>query len=289
MASGGATQRSPLCFADVRGQPALVLELPQGDRAVVLLHGAQLVSWCTADSAERIYLSPQALLDGQSAVRGGVPVCFPQFNQRGPLVKHGFARHLPWQVESAGPGCAVLGLRSGVATQAFWPAHFHARLTVALQPAALRLELQVDNTGTAAWSFTAALHSYFAVGDVEQVQLHGLERAARWDAVQDSHGPQEDAPPRFGAEFDCVFQAPMQPLVLAEAGRGALQIAQSANFPQTVVWNPGPGLARSLPDLPDDGWRRMLCVEAASIDAPVALPPGASWSGWQQLRWSSAD
>ena len=39
-----------------------------------------------------------------------------------------------------------------------------------------------------------------------------------------------------------------------------------------------------LADMPPDGWRAMLCVEAAQIDQPVALAPGAHWQGWQELR-----
>ena len=38
-----------------------------------------------ADGVERLYLSPQTSRDGSTAIRGGVPVCFPQFNMRGPL------------------------------------------------------------------------------------------------------------------------------------------------------------------------------------------------------------
>ncbi|KAF1045723.1 D-hexose-6-phosphate mutarotase [Xylophilus sp.] len=274
-------------FIDFHGQPAIALALLGGDRAVVLPHGAQVVSWQTSDGAERLYLSPQAVLDGQAAIRGGVPVCFPQFNQRGPLVKHGFARHMPWQVEEAQPARAVLGLRRGVATQAFWPAHFHARLTVELRPGALKIHLSVANTGASTWSFTTALHTYLRVDDVQQVRLDGLDGAARWDAVADCHAPQQGAP-AFGAEFDSVYQAPAQILALTEPGRGTLHIAQSSRCPQTVVWNPGPVLARTLADLPDEDWRHLLCVEAASVDAPVALAPGARWQGWQQLRWSAS-
>ena len=44
-----------------------------------------------------------------------------------------------------------------------------------------------------------------------------------------------------------------------------------------------PVLAAKLSDLPDDGWRHMLCVEAARIDEAVLLQPGAAWQGWQQF------
>ena len=80
----------------VQGQPCIRLDTDHGDSALVALHGAQVLSWTVA-GRERLYLSPRALFDGRSAIRGGIPLCFPQFNQRGPLPKHGFARNLAWQ------------------------------------------------------------------------------------------------------------------------------------------------------------------------------------------------
>jgi glucose-6-phosphate 1-epimerase len=82
---------------EFRGQPAL--RATGGDAAVltVALHGAQVLSWTTADGVERLYLSPRAVFDGAAAIRGGVPICCPQFNQRGMLPKHGFMRNLPWE------------------------------------------------------------------------------------------------------------------------------------------------------------------------------------------------
>ncbi|THT99265.1 D-hexose-6-phosphate mutarotase [Lampropedia puyangensis] len=277
-------------WCDFHGQPAVRLVASWGDCVTVLQQGGQVVSWMTADGREQLYLSPQARWNGQDAIRGGVPICFPQFNQRGPLIKHGFARHLPWQCVSVNESQISFVLADGALTRRLWPHAFRVELAVELSPGALRLQLQVQNTDTQPWAFTAALHTYVQVPDVVQVHLMGLHGAQRWDAVRDVHGIQEGAA-RFGQEFDCVFQSqPEQVLRLlmdgapSDAPRSLLDITQSVSCPQTVVWNPGPRLGARLNDMPDDGWRHMLCIEAACIDAPVTLAPTQRWQAWQTLR-----
>lgn len=269
-----------------RGQPALHLGLPDGSACTVARHGAHLLSWTTADGLERLYLSSEARFDGHSAIRGGVPICWPQFNQRGPLPKHGFVRIFTWQAEAPAAGgrgdTVVLSLRDDEATRAIWPHAFHARLAVTLAPHSLRIALMIDNTGRGPWSFAAALHSYLRVDDIADVALEGLQGANRWDAVHDDRHVDLAPALRFGSEFDSVYAAPARPLRLVQPS-GTLEIAQSASCTETVVWNPGPALSAQLADLPDNGWRHMLCVEAARIDEPVLLAPGASWQGWQQL------
>ena len=269
-----------------RGQPALAVALAGGDRAVVALHGAHLVSWTTADGVERIYLSPTAQFDGKSAIRGGVPVCWPQFNERGPLPKHGFARNLPWEAVNAGPepkvGELTLMLRDNEATRALWPRAFDLRLTVSLMPGGVRLTLVAMNIDSAPWSFASALHSYLRVEDIADVRLEGLQNAKRWDSVRNERHVEMTESLHFDAEFDSVYGAPVAPLKLVQAS-GALQIAQSASCTETVVWNPGAALSAKMADMPDDGYRHMLCVEAAHIDENVLLAPGAQWRCWQQF------
>lgn len=268
----------------VHGQPAIELSATTGDQVTVALHGGHVLSWRSADGAERLYLSPKAVFDGRAAIRGGVPICFPQFNQRGPLVKHGFARNRPWQVvPDAAADTAVLALTDGDETRAVWPEHFALRLSVHVPEAnVLRIDLQVRNTGTTPWSFTAALHSYLRVDDLADVQLLGLQGAARWDAVRDERSTESREVLGFGEEFDSVYAAPGHPLAL-RATSGELRIAASPTCPETVVWNPGPVLCARLADMPSEGWRHMLCVEAAAIDTPIELAPGTDIRLWQQL------
>ena len=275
----------PVSSIDFRGQPAFRLSAPDGAACTVALHGGQLLSWTTPDGVERLYLSPEAVFDGRAALRGGVPVCWPQFNQRGPLAKHGFARNVAWEAEAADPAepsRVVLRLVDDAATRAIWPHAFALRLEATLGGDSLRIALAVHNTGDAAWSFTAALHSYLRVDDIAMARLEGLRGAQRWDAVVDRRLTESAQALAFDAEFDSVYAAPAMALRLVQPS-GTLEIAQSASCTETVVWNPGEALTAKLADMPDDGYRHMLCVEAAAIDTPVQLAPGAQWQGWQQL------
>ncbi|KQU84609.1 D-hexose-6-phosphate mutarotase [Variovorax sp. Root318D1] len=269
---------------EFRGQPALRAAGADGSAFIVSLHGAQLLSWTTADTAERLYLSPRAVFDGQAAIRGGVPICCPQFNQRGMLPKHGFMRNLPWENRgvAATSGELVLRLRDNPATRKLWPHSFEARLQIGMVPRRLRTTLTLLNVDHAPFSFAAALHTYLRIDDIAQVRLEGLQGANRWDSLRDDRHVETAPALRFDAEFDSVYAAPAKPMHLVQPS-GTLEITQSASFSETVVWNPGAVLGAKLADMPEEGYRHMLCVEAARIDEQMLLLPGAQWQGWQQL------
>ncbi|WP_416560321.1 D-hexose-6-phosphate mutarotase [Limnohabitans sp. yimb22184] len=278
--SAGATCRE-LSFA---GLPATELQLPGGDRVVVAHHGAHVLSW-VAQGRERLYLSPNSVMDGRAAIRGGIPVCFPQFNQRGDLPKHGFARNLSWHVKPArlegDQVHLVLSLNDSAATRQWWDQAFEALLLIELTPGALQVELAVRNTDSQVLRFTGALHTYFAVSDVAQARLLGLGGSAEWNAVTDRHATA--APElRFVGEFDRVYSAAPMGYELLD-GPHALSIEQDINWAQTVVWNPGAAKCAALSDMPADGWQHMLCVEAAQVYEPICIAPGDFWQGAQRL------
>lgn len=268
------------------GLPARELTLPAGDSLVVALHGAHVLSW-QSGGRERLYLSPQSVMDGQAAIRGGVPVCFPQFNQRGPLAerlpKHGFVRNVPWQVDApqlaADTAQLTLHLSDNAQTHQWWSQAFEAQLQIDLSPGDLRLTLRVRNTDVMPLAFSGALHTYLAVPDVAQAELQGLGGQTEWDSLTDTHAEASDTL-RFGQEFDRVYTATTQPLTLKDQ----MRISQSASWANTVVWNPAAALSERLADMPDDGWRHMLCVEAAQVFEPITVPAGGRWEGWQRLQ-----
>ena len=253
--------RGPGTAADTRS-----LALPGGDTLTVAAFGAQALSW-RAGGRERLYLSPLARLGGPGAVRGGVPICFPQFHTRGPGPRHGFARQRAWGWDDG--ACAAdrlaLVMQDDADTRRQWPHAFDARVSLTLRPGALEMALRVHNRGPEPLAFTGALHTYLAVDDIATARLDGLHEPLA--------GP---------AALDRVFARAPAGLVLRD-GAQRLRIEQSEGWAHTVVWNPGAAGARALDDLPDADFARMLCVEAAQVFSPITVAPGTAWTGTQTL------
>lgn len=271
---------------DFHGIEAFRLTAANGSTAVVSRFGAQVLSWVTRDGRERLFLSDQGVFDGNTAIRGGVPVCFPQFAGFGQLPKHGFARNRAWAVSarSCADGYALvsLELRDDEATRALWPHAFTAELTVVLEGDRLDIEFAVDNSGDTPFSFTAALHSYLRVVEVEDIALAGLYGFAYRDAVDGGRVKKETSPELLiEAETDRVYHEVTRPLLL-QAGNRSLGI-NSDGFPDVVVWNPWEDGGARIADLAASDFRHFLCVESAAAIKPVQLAPGEDWYGRQSL------
>lgn len=270
---------------EFHGIAALRLNGPRGVSAIVSKQGAQLLSWVTADGRERLFLSDKAVFDGSVAIRGGVPVCFPQFSSLGDLPKHGFVRTRPWTVSAQRTGddyaLVTLECTDDETTRSLWPHSFVAELTVMLETDRIDLELAVTNTGGAPFEFTGALHSYLRVVQVEDVTLEGLHGHDYQDAVEEGRIVRETGTELIiEKEMDRAYHDVRRPQYL-KAGNLSLGI-QAQGFPDVVVWNPWVDRCAELKDMPADGWRHMLCLEAAAT-RPVSLPAGEEWYGRQTL------
>ncbi|MEZ5573055.1 MAG: D-hexose-6-phosphate mutarotase [Halioglobus sp.] len=268
---------------------AILLTTPGGASAEIYSYGAHLTSWKTASGRQWIFLSSQATFEQGKSIRGGVPVIFPQFSERGPGPRHGFARTSQWQLieapsEAVDNARCIFQLSSNQATGKIWPHQFTARYQITLSDAALELQLTVINTDSKPFTFSAALHTYFAISALENVTLSGLCGKAFWNndgSDFDTRHIQQDDVVTLTDAMDRVYFAVPEPLQLADA-KDALTIAQSG-FDDIVVWNPGREGAKNIGDMADEEYQSMLCVEAAVIDNPVTLKPGEGWVGVQRL------
>jgi glucose-6-phosphate 1-epimerase len=233
----------------------------------VTLYGAHLVSWISGDGKERLFCSARSALDGSRAIRGGVPVIFPQFAERGTGMRHGFARVSTWRLADSGMGeegaFAVFALTRRDLSQdiaAQFPHGFELRLKVALEEQRLTLGLDVRNTGDDEFAFSAALHTYLAVSALDSVTIHGVREETL----------------AFAGKHDEIYRNVQGSIAMANGG-GQLLLNQSS-FTDAVVWNPGAADSAKLSDMDDDEFQRFVCIEPAVIE-PLTLKPGGAWRG----------
>ncbi|MFZ6799088.1 D-hexose-6-phosphate mutarotase [Undibacterium sp. Di24W] len=269
----------------------VLLQARDGARAELLTHGAHLCSWIPASGAEQLFLSKTSEFGPGKAIRGGVPIVFPQFSNHGTLPKHGFARNAEWRLVSSGvleqgAAQAVFELQENIARLLIWPHVFRAELVVTVAEETLQLDFSVVNNGDTEFSFTTALHTYFRVDDIAQTVIHGLGGLDYRDTVdgqRDCHQVEELL--QITAETDRIYGNVASDILIIQPHQ-QLQIRQSG-FADAVVWNPGAAKGAQLADLEPNGYQRMLCVEAATILKPVVLAPGQIWTGMQIMSVQS--
>jgi glucose-6-phosphate 1-epimerase len=263
-----------------------VLRHESGALASVDAHGAHVLSWIPAGGTERLFLSARSQFADGVAIRGGIPVIFPQFAGEGSLPKHGFARNRFWRLTSAAHDRACWLLEPDDATQSIWPFAFRCELSVALTAKTLDVDLTVHNADRQPFTFTAALHTYLRIDEIADARLGGLGGLQYRNSADGNQRKSETASAvAISGEVDRIyFNAPSSIDLIDGVGEPSrrLRIEQSG-FVDTVVWNPGAERGAALGDLEPDGYRRMLCVEAATVGVPITLEPGQQWAGSQRL------
>jgi glucose-6-phosphate 1-epimerase len=267
------------------GLSRITLAAPDGARAEVYLQGAHTTSWQPALGPERLFLSAAAEFRAGASLRGGIPVVFPQFSSLGSLPKHGFARTATWDFTGieirAGLATAHFCLCDSEATRRLWPHAFLAEFSVTVGGPGLEVALGVTNTGAQPMSFTAALHTYLRVADVRAVMLGNLAEVRYLDQVLGDEHVQTEPDLRFSGEVDRVyFNAPAR-LLMREPERTTR--VEKEGFADWVIWNPWAERGAALADLEPDGYRRMVCVEAAAVGAPIRIEAGAEWRALQRV------
>lgn len=244
----------------------LVIQTPYC-QAAIALQGAHLLTWKPADQSRPVlWLSDITPFKTGVPIRGGVPVCWPWFTDLGGEPFHGFARILPWQLtalENTKQSLSLtLTLSDTPQTRRWWDHAFNLQLSFTFTREVCELML----TASGHFNTTAALHSYLATSDLNNVTIEGTGSEG-YDTVKDQPVKSMALPLTPEGEFGVIFSRPSSQTHLTEAAR-TLTLTH-VNNSNVVVWNPGEQRARLIADIPDDGWPGFLCIETAAIDRPL--------------------
>lgn len=261
--------------------------------AAIALQGAQVLEYTPRDAKPVIWLSDRVEYKRGQSQRGGIPVCWPWFGalERNPaavrslahgdqLPAHGLVRARDWTIRSIREHDShteiTLNFVTDAISQTQWSPVAELQLTVVVG-ATLRLELTTRNIGAQSLALTQALHTYFAISNIDNVSLSGFNNTHYIDTLDDWYDHNQQGAIQFTAETDRIYLDVPTTVQLHDSGWNRKINLRMQNSTSAVVWNPWIEKSKRLSQFAPDAWRDMVCVETANVlDDMVELAPQAT-------------
>ncbi|MGL6018995.1 MAG: D-hexose-6-phosphate mutarotase [Gibbsiella quercinecans] len=245
--------------------PLIVISHPKV-RAAVALQGAHLLAWQPSGEAPVIWLSKNTPFKQGNAIRGGVPICWPWFGPAG-KPSHGFARNQPWSLtahdENDDGVILTFTLKDNEQTRKLWP---HAFTLLARFKLGEECEIELEAHGD--FQTTAALHSYFQIGDIDTVTVAGLGEHYI-DKVLNGAEAQHAGELAFNGQTDRIYTQPASYSLIKDPTLQRTLEVHHHHMSDVIAWNPGVELSCSMADMANDGYKTMVCVETGRISKPM--------------------
>ncbi|MCE0492922.1 D-hexose-6-phosphate mutarotase [Vibrio salinus] len=247
--------------------------------AAISLFGAHLISYQPHGHQECLFLSKDAQFNGETPIRGGIPVCWPWFNKLAEP-SHGFARTSEWQLkehrENEAGVIIQLSLQHNEQTRNIWPYEFETLITFEIKETA-HISLTVKNTDERPWTFSGALHTYLNVGNILTTQTKGLG-THYLDSLQGGKECIGEDTLILTDTIDRVYTKPESLITIHDDTWNRALVVKNEGHNSAVAWNPWKNGAENMTDMNNDGYQNMLCVESViysnCLSAGQTLQPG---------------
>jgi len=239
--------------------------------AKVSLYGGQVLAWQPTYQQPIFWLSDDAVFKEGTAIRGGIPLCWPWFgpykNAKGETAgNHGFARQRHWaldDVKISQENVRVTLSLTGENEHPLWPYRYQLKqeLTFSQQ---FEQKLFIRNLSSKAFEYSAALHSYFAVSSPENVKVSPLAEVRYDDKITDKK-QQVSTLNDCAGPIDRIYHSDKACVIEDKQWQRTVEVS-SINCQQWVLWNPGCEIAQGMSDVNDGGEKEFVCLEAANTD-----------------------
>ena len=263
--------------------------------AEIYLHGANLTHFQPKGEEPVIFNAKESQISTSKTVHAGIPICWPWFGAHpteSSKPQHGFARDMLWQLKSArmldnNATEIVLSLKENAYSLALWPYSFELELTFTIGNT-LSVALKTLNTSAMAFTLTQALHSYFAIGDIEKVGLRGLEETPFVDYADAKKEKSEAESLQIDRMINRVYYPTDAACTLHDPLLKRTIVVEKEGSRSTTVWNPWE--ENGIHDLPGDTFRNFLCIETTNaLGDARTLQPGESHLIVQKVSVNKVD
>ncbi len=272
-------------------------------------YGGQLISYIPKNQKDLFWLSNQ-ISPPPAAIRGGVPICWPWFAKQGvasQLPQHGPVRNMPWKVLESYQSAQKSIIRlipewneNATGLSADEIISIQNSKTIILEALGvewheldciqtieltntLQQSIKTKNNSRKSITLTQALHSYFAVADVMNCSINGLENCFFTDKLNPELSeitPQINQLSLDNKDLttvDRIYHLPnanQHPFQIQDVGQQRIIKVQTQGCLSVVVWNPGSQTASKMADVGEQQWRQFICLEAANaLPHSIVLAP----------------
>ncbi len=278
------TELHPFCIKDeiwieeiTPGYPMIHIRNAHATAAIAL-HGAHLTHHARLDELPIIFTSQAAIYREGTAIRGGIPICWPWFGSHPDpdknLPAHGYARTSFWKLVSTASDINGTHLTFSLPQKEGSALSAKIEFTIGKE---LTLRLISANRGDNDEIISEALHSYFTVDSAQQTQVLGLDGSHYADTtVQPPAMKQQSGPVDFPDEIDRIYSSATD-LIIDDQGNSRRIIVKKSGGNSTILWNPGQEKGGAMADLLDEEITQFICAESGNVlKETITLAPGGT-------------
>jgi glucose-6-phosphate 1-epimerase len=235
--------------------------------AEIYLHGAHVTHFQKNDASSVLFMSEKSRFQHDSPIRGGIPIILPWFGNREGHAAHGFARLQDWELtkttEAKGVVTAHFTMPQCAAAAEFPSFSVEYIVTVAQS---LVCELRITNKSQQNFTFEDCLHTYFQVGDINQISVTGLKGAEYLDQMEGfARKTETNDQIKIICETDRIYLNTKSTVEILDSKlKRKIRVAKSGSR-STVLWNPWIDKSRRMPDFGDEEFHNMVCVESCNV------------------------
>ena len=244
--------------------------------AKIALNGGHVFHYERVGEKPLLYLSEISNFEDGKSIRGGIPICWPWFGKpEDKTLQHGFARTSIWthfKTTNLDENTTevILKLNHSQESLKLFPYKFELALHVEVGEH-LKVELKTTNLDIKAFEITQALHTYFDISHIDDVEISGLENKPYLDALTYKNEVQRGVI-TFSKEVDRVYQKVDKPIILKDKNR-TLHV-ESSGSSSAVIWNPWIDKCSRMSAMRQDAYKEFVCIESANAfdDVRLILP-----------------
>eukprot|EP00040_Diaphanoeca_grandis_P011151 m.57052 g.57052 ORF g.57052 m.57052 type:complete len:353 (+) comp22332_c0_seq1:85-1143(+) len=281
------------------------LEHSSGTTAQVYSHGATMTSCKTSTGRELLFVSKNAVFNGASPIRGGIPLIFPIFGDgwgtdtvpKG-LLGHGFARRSQWKFEVVdGKPCFLLTPKELTPEYVeSFPFDFTLRYEITLSAEGFSTAMYITNVGNTPFAFQALFHTYYNVDAIEPVTVTGLKGTSYINKLAEQPWVTADDRDKLTIteETDAIYMDLKNAGPISLGGISAtspsanidVEFTTSDHARHCVVWNPWVAKSKKMGDFGDEEYHKMICVEPGHVLGYKTIAGGETWKMDQTVALS---